>query len=65
VPALEREPARQGHRVRAAPLVQRQVTAGFNQTSRKGRGKPFYMAEFTDMLVAMLPQMAAGETQPG
>jgi DNA-binding transcriptional LysR family regulator len=57
-------PACRRHRVSAAPLVQPQVTAGFHQISRKGRGKPFYMAEFTDMLIAMLPQMAAGETQP-
>lgn len=57
-------PACRRHRVSAAPLVQPQVTAGFYQISRKGRGKPFYMAEFTGMLVAMLPQMAAGEAQP-
>jgi DNA-binding transcriptional LysR family regulator len=57
-------PACRRHRVSAAPLVQPQVTAGFHQIYRKGRGKPFYMAEFTGMLVAMLPQMAAGEAQP-
>ncbi|WP_151448688.1 LysR family transcriptional regulator [Lacisediminimonas profundi] len=51
------------HRVRTELLSDPAVKAGFHQIARRGTGRAYHAAEFTETLAGLLPNMLAGMEQ--